>query len=128
MIPIPTEAPTLVANAYRWMHRGDQSMAETQVRKLTAEELRAAHTDLLRLAVLIETVRFEDLAKAILTPDALPEGVEGTSIGTRNQQHAERALADKCPWCGADPCPERDVHDRLDAMSEGTWLRRARAT
>lgn len=68
MIPVPAEAPTLVANAYRWMHRGNaehRALAEQQVRKLTPEELREAHTVLLRLATLVETVRFEDLAAAL---------------------------------------------------------------
>lgn len=97
----------MVANAYRWMHRGDKPMAETQVRKLTPEELRAAHTDLLRLAVLIETVRFEDLAKAILTPDALPENVEGFEIHGR-----------VCVWCKAPDCDQREVHAQLERIGQ----------
>lgn len=107
MIPIPAEAPTLVANAYRWMHRGDHPMAEKQIRKLSAEELRAAHTDLLRLAVLIETVRFEDLAKAIMTPDcpSLPDGVTGFGVHGR-----------VCVWCGALDCDQREVHAQLERV------------
>lgn len=42
---------------------------------------------------------------------------------TRNQAHAARSLLDECPWCGQNPCPEREMHDRLDAMSEVTWWR-----
>jgi hypothetical protein len=43
---------------------------------------------------------------------------------SRIQQHATRAIADACGYCGKDPCPDRDVHDRWDAGNEVTWWRR----
>jgi hypothetical protein len=43
---------------------------------------------------------------------------------SRTQEHAERALADECPWCGKPDCKQRWEHERLDAMSETTWRKR----
>lgn len=40
------------------------------------------------------------------------------------QAHAARALQSACPYCGKDPCPDRDQHEVWDAGNETTWWRR----
>jgi hypothetical protein len=46
---------------------------------------------------------------------------------SRTQQHAQRALADLCPWCEQPGCAgeQRWTHDRYDAASETRWRRTA---
>ena len=122
---VQTDAPTVVATAYRWMHRGDIDMARFYLSQLSDVDRVEARMNAVRVAAVLAELSLpptvEQVAAAALTPDALPD-----DIGSRNRQQAERALADQCPWCGADPCEWREVHDRLDAMAESTWLRRAR--
>jgi hypothetical protein len=87
MIALTSDTATTTSAALYWVWRGDLDQARVEIAKLSAEEQRAAHTVLLRLAVLVETVRFEGLAEkvaaAILTPDALPDGVDGFEIHGR---------------------------------------------
>ena len=104
---IPTDAATHVVCAYRRLDRGDVSLTETTLRKLTPAELRGASRNLQRLAVIVEALMYEAelaaIAVAVLTPDcpSLP-----------------------CVWCGAPDCDNRDVHGQLDRISEvGNWKR-----
>jgi len=90
---IPTDAATHVVCAYRWLDRGDVSLTEATLRRLSVAELRDADRTVVRLAQIVAALLQE---------------------------------ADPCPWCPANPCPDREVHNRLDAMAEGTWIRRAR--
>lgn len=68
---------TTVATALRLVWVDKHDAAEAYVRKLSPDEQREAKTKLLRLALLVETVWFEQwlVAQAHLTPDALPECV-----------------------------------------------------
>jgi hypothetical protein len=57
------------------------ALAERWLRDLNDESLRQAGTNLKRLAVLVETIRFEDLATRIAAQ--IPAGVDGYGIGGR---------------------------------------------
>jgi hypothetical protein len=84
---IPTDAPTHVVCAYRWLDHGDVAMTEDRLRQLTPGEQREAYTVLLRLATIVTALICEhdmaNVAAAALTPDALPEHVEGFAIHGR---------------------------------------------
>jgi hypothetical protein len=71
----------IVGNALGRLWRGDHALAERWLRDLDDESLRQACTVLRRLAVLVEMIRFEDLATRIAARP--PAGVDGCSIGGR---------------------------------------------
>lgn len=77
---------TTICTALRLVWVGNTDPAHAYLNKLSPDELRAAKTVLMRTACLVEAVLYqplEDVARAALLPDSLPEGVEGVHIGTR---------------------------------------------
>ncbi len=70
--------------------------------------------------------------REVADPNVLPGGsatadLEWSDLPITNRQLAAAFLTpDACPWCGVVDCPDTWYHQRLDAMSETTWRRRAR--
>jgi hypothetical protein len=82
-ILLPPDPDTLVASALRWACRGDLDMATKYLAKLDPTQLAQARMHLLRLALLILSMSPEGVAMAALSPDALPDGVDGHSVTGR---------------------------------------------
>jgi len=148
---IATDAPTRVVTAYRWLQRGDLDMARSYLTQLSGTERLEALMNAERLANMLAQLSLptaEDVARAALQPDSLPEEhlhtYNGLGLCACEMSDPSEAAAwapdcpslpdgfalngralDACTWCGMADCDERQVHARLDAMSETTWRRRA---
>jgi hypothetical protein len=80
MIVRTFDGTTNAVCAFNWLWRDDLDMARHYADKLSTVDRHEARMVALRLAALLATMLPEKVAAAILTPDALVEGVDGFAV------------------------------------------------